>query len=64
MLDATKAYDFTIRFGEETDTLDGQRARSWRRARPVRRWSSSKPCFSDKGEIEQVPPAYSALKVA
>ena len=22
MLDATKAYDFTIRFGEETDTLD------------------------------------------
>src|SRR6476469_65048 len=24
MLDATKAYDFTIRFGEETDTLDAQ----------------------------------------
>src|SRR5919199_1728981 len=24
MLDATKAYDFTIRFGEETDTLDGE----------------------------------------
>src|SRR6476469_7517234 len=22
MLDATKAYDFTIRFGEQTDTLD------------------------------------------
>src|SRR5215216_7882322 len=22
MLDATKAYDFTLRFGEETDTLD------------------------------------------
>src|SRR5215471_14628073 len=24
MLDATKAYDFTIKFGEETDTLDGE----------------------------------------
>src|SRR5690242_21773557 len=24
MLDATKAYDFTIRFGEETDTLDAE----------------------------------------
>src|SRR5438132_4168995 len=24
MLDATKAYDFTIRFGEETNTLDAE----------------------------------------
>src|SRR5678815_2129104 len=24
MLDATKTYDFTIRFGEETDTLDAE----------------------------------------
>src|ERR671934_805832 len=24
MLDATKAYDFTIKFGEETDTLDSE----------------------------------------
>src|SRR3954464_2948672 len=24
MLDATKGYDFTIKFGEETDTLDGE----------------------------------------
>src|SRR3954447_19695822 len=24
MLDATKAYDFTIRFGQETDTLDAE----------------------------------------
>src|ERR1051326_501785 len=24
MLDATKAYDFTIKFGEETDTLDAE----------------------------------------
>ena len=26
MLDATKDYDFTIRFGEETDTLDAEGA--------------------------------------
>src|ERR671921_2459686 len=26
MLDATKAYDFTIAFGAETDTLDGEGA--------------------------------------
>jgi tRNA pseudouridine55 synthase len=63
MLDATKAYDFTIRFGEETDTLDAEGqvvARS--EARPtaeqieavLRRFT---------GEIEQVPPAYSALKI-
>ncbi|MEA3081235.1 MAG: tRNA pseudouridine55 synthase, partial [Sphingomonadales bacterium] len=26
MLVATKAYDFTIRFGEETDTLDAEGA--------------------------------------
>src|SRR5947208_10760018 len=24
MLDATKTYDFTVRFGEETDTLDAE----------------------------------------
>ena len=45
MLDATKAYDFTIRFGEETDTLDA-RGRSRRdQRRRGRHWSRSKPCF-------------------
>jgi tRNA pseudouridine55 synthase len=63
MLDATKAYDFTIRFGEETDTLDleGQ----------VIATSDVRPTLADieavlpqfTGAIEQVPPAFSALKV-
>ena len=63
MLDATKAYDFTIRFGEETDTLDAEGA--------VVTKSNARPTIADidailagfTGAIEQVPPAYSALKI-
>jgi tRNA pseudouridine55 synthase len=63
MLDATKAYDFTIRFGEETDTLDAEGAVVTR--------SDVRPTIADidavlarfTGAIEQVPPAYSALKI-
>jgi len=63
MLDATKAYEFTVRFGEETSTLDaeGEVAAS----SPVRPTLAEVlailPRFT--GEIEQVPPAFSALKV-
>ena len=46
MLDATKAYEFTIRFGEETDTLDAK-ARSSPPATSGRRWRRSKPCCRD-----------------
>ncbi|MFN3946222.1 MAG: tRNA pseudouridine(55) synthase TruB [Allosphingosinicella sp.] len=63
MLDADKAYAFTIRFGEETDTLDAEgqvAARSG--ARPtVSALEAALPRFT--GEIEQIPPAFSALKV-
>ena len=63
MLDATKAYEFTIRFCEETDTLDAE-------GEVVAR-SDVHPAFEQieavlprfTGEIEQVPPAYSALKI-
>ncbi len=63
MLDATKAYDFTIRFGEETDTLDAE-------GQVIER-SAVMPSLEDvaavlprfTGEIEQIPPAYSALKI-
>src|SRR5688572_17836798 len=63
MLDATKAYEFTIRFGEETDTLDAEGA--------VAATSTVRPSHADieavlpsyTGPIEQVPPAYSALKI-
>ena len=63
MLDATKAYDFTIRFGEETDTLDAEGevvATSDARQTPEQ-VEEILPRFT--GQIEQVPPAYSALKI-
>jgi tRNA pseudouridine55 synthase len=63
MLDASKEYEFTIRFGEETDTLDAEGK--------VVGTSDVRPTFDQveailprfTGEIEQVPPAYSALKI-
>ena len=63
MLDATKAYDFIIRFGEETDTLDAEGT--------VIATSELRPTLAQvegvlarlTGEISQVPPAYSALKI-
>jgi len=63
MLDASKIYEFTIRFGEETSTLDTE-------GEVVDR-SDVRPSLADieavlpqfNGPIEQVPPAYSALKV-
>ena len=63
MLDSDKIYDFTIAFGEETDTLDTEgevTAQSYHR--PTRaEIEAVLPRFS--GAIEQVPPAFSALKV-
>ena len=63
MLDATKAYDFTIRFGEETDTLDAEgQIVATSAVRPRREQVEGVlPRFT--GAIEQVPPAYSALKI-
>lgn len=63
MLDASKAYDFTIKFGEETAGLDAEG--------DVIATSDVRPSASDieailpkfTGEIEQIPPAYSAIKV-
>ena len=63
MLDATKAYDFTIRFGEETDTLDAEgQVIATSDVRPtLDQIETVLPRFT--GAIEQVPPAYSALKI-
>jgi tRNA pseudouridine55 synthase len=63
MLDATKAYDFTIRFGEETDTLDagGEVVATSEVLPRLGHVEAVLPRFT--GEIEQVPPAYSALKI-
>ena len=63
MLDATKDYEFTIRFGEETDTLDAEgQVVATSVVRPTRaEIEAVLPRFT--GAIEQVPPAYSALKI-
>ena len=63
MLDATKGYEFTIRFGEETDTLDLEgRVVSTSDVRPtLEDVETVLPQFT--GLIEQVPPIYSALKI-
>jgi tRNA pseudouridine55 synthase len=63
MLDATKAYDFTIRFGEETDTLDaeGEVVATSDVVPTAEQVQAVLPRFT--GEIEQVPPAFSALKI-
>jgi len=63
MLDATKDYDFTICFGAETDTLDGEgEVVATSDARPTRaQIEVVLPSFT--GAIEQIPPAYSALKI-
>ncbi|MGV2495258.1 tRNA pseudouridine(55) synthase TruB [Pelagerythrobacter aerophilus] len=63
MLDASKVYEFTVQFGEETDTLDTEGeviARSDHRP-PIAAVEAILPHFT--GEIEQVPPSYSAVKI-
>jgi tRNA pseudouridine55 synthase len=64
MLDASKEYEFTVQFGRETDTLDLE-------GKVVAK-SDYQPGFGQvevvlehnfTGEIEQIPPAYSALMV-
>lgn len=63
MLDSDKLYDFTIRFGIETDTLDAEGHEvAASEIRPgLAAVDAVLPRFT--GPIEQVPPAYSALKV-
>ena len=63
MLDASKSYEFTVKFGEETDTLDleGQ-VIATSDVRPSRDQIET-VINTFTGAIEQVPPVYSALKV-
>jgi tRNA pseudouridine55 synthase len=63
MLDAAKGYDFTIRFGEETSTLDAEgEVVATSDVRPsAAALEALLPRFT--GPIEQMPPIYSALKV-
>ncbi len=63
MLDASKVYMFTVAFGAETDTLDLEgKIIATSDARPMpAQIEAVLPRFT--GPIEQIPPAYSALKV-
>ncbi|TKD52308.1 tRNA pseudouridine(55) synthase TruB [Sphingomonas baiyangensis] len=63
MLDASKTYAFTIGFGGQTDTLDAEGAViATSEMRPTAaQVEAVLPAFT--GAIEQMPPAYSALKV-
>jgi tRNA pseudouridine55 synthase len=63
VVEGSKQYRFTVRFGAETDTddADGKVVAS-SETRPTRAEIAAElPSFT--GEIEQVPPRYSALKV-
>ena len=63
MLDASKTYDFTIRFGTETSGLDAEGE--------IVATSDQRPNLAQveaalaqfTGPIEQIPPAYSAIKI-
>lgn len=63
MLDSDKVYAFTVAFGEETDTLDaeGKTLITSVHRPPFAAIAAALEHFT--GEIDQVPPAYSALKV-
>jgi len=63
MLDASKTYDFTIKFGTETAGLDAEgEVVATSRARPtLAEVEAVLPRFT--GPIEQVPPAFSAIKI-
>ncbi|MCK0098467.1 tRNA pseudouridine(55) synthase TruB [Qipengyuania sp. S6317L1] len=63
MLDASKIYEFMVQFGVETETLDTEGEVVERSdVRPtLAKIEAVLPQFT--GAIEQVPPAYSALKI-
>ncbi|MEC7399918.1 MAG: tRNA pseudouridine(55) synthase TruB, partial [Pseudomonadota bacterium] len=63
MLDSDKIYAFTIAFGEETDTLDteGEVVRTSDRRPPMAAVAAVLGHFT--GEIDQIPPKYSALMI-
>ncbi|WP_230291570.1 tRNA pseudouridine(55) synthase TruB [Croceicoccus sp. Ery5] len=63
MLDATKTYEFTIRFGSETDTLDAEGAVVETSDRRPPAAALTAICEAFTGAIDQVPPKYSALKI-
>jgi tRNA pseudouridine55 synthase len=63
MLDSDKIYDFTVRFGEQTDTLDAEgKVIATSDVRPTAA-ALTDILSRFTGPIAQMPPAYSALKI-
>lgn len=63
LLDSDKTYAFTVRFGDQTDTLDAEGVMI--ATSPVRPTAAAVEAVLPRftGAIRQTPPAYSALKV-
>ncbi len=64
LLDADKGYEATVQLGVETDTGDAEGKRIATAPVAVSREAIERALEAFRGEIEQVPPMYSALKVA
>ncbi|SEI82578.1 tRNA pseudouridine synthase B [Sphingobium sp. AP50] len=63
MLDSDKIYDFTIKFGEQTDTLDLE-GKVVAKSDVIPNFGDVEDVLADfVGEIDQVPPVYSAIKI-
>jgi tRNA pseudouridine55 synthase len=63
LLDAEKAYRVTARFGVATDTADADGAVTERRDEPQPSAAAVEEALARfRGEIDQIPPMYSALK--
>lgn len=64
MLDATKTYAFTVRFGRQTDTLDLEgKVIATSEVQPAPGAVAAVVAERFTGPIEQVPPAYSAILI-
>ena len=64
IVDASKEYRFTVRWGEErtTDDSEGEVVKTSKKRPSEKEILDALPAFT--GEIEQVPPAFSAVKVS
>ena len=64
IMDSTKTYRFTVRWGEERDTDDCEgRVVETSDARPTARPRSRRSCPRFRGVILQTPPRFSAIKI-
>jgi tRNA pseudouridine55 synthase len=64
IIEATKAYDATLKLGVTTDTLDADgKVLQTRAVPPLTRQRLEATCEKFRGTFQQVPPMYSAIKI-